>query len=457
MGWGGNLSTYGINNLTKDKALGEQIIFLEGLHTADSKPLFLSCVKTEFGPPTDIHIFPGKKEDWILLLDATIKEVQQQLLQQKNNELSLLQLELTRIGTRQKESDSTGGTRADDFYVSDLFASLDFVVMERSSDNTYRLMGIAPDWLEYFGMKAVSVGKGIEPQSVFSFLENFFIDAESFWEENATGRLKSGTFIEVDRYGDECAIEASAICLGKKKILLLELLGTAYEERKVLLQKARENTLLQEYLEEEVRRRTADIRRREEEIALRLVWAAESRDKETGDHIRRIGLYSEALATAIGWEQQMIDDIRVAAPMHDIGKIGIPDKILQKPGKLLPNEYEIIKSHPEIGAKILENSDVPLLQMAKDVSLCHHEKWDGSGYPGGLIGDAIPQSARIVTIVDVYDALVSERVYKTAKAGEEAIAIMTKEHGISFDPEILECFLSILPNLNWIRQKFSGK
>ena len=338
----------------------------------------------------------------------------------------------------------------------DLIAALDIVVMERSDAETFRLIGTVPDWSRRFFPKVTSGQKELRPQKTFLFLENFLIDAESFWIENSTGRLKSGTLVEVDLLGSECAIEASALCLGEKKILLLKLLGTAYEERRALLQKARENTLIRDYLEEEVRRRTADIRRREEEIALRLVWASESRDKETGDHIRRIGLYSEALAKAIGWQGQQVDDIRVAATMHDIGKIGIPDSILRKPGKLLPQEYEIMKTHTEIGAKILEDSDVPLLQMAKEIALCHHERWDGSGYPQGLVREAIPQSARIVAIADVYDALVNDRIYKTAESEEKAVAIMSKEHRTSFDPEILGCFFRLLPDFCRIREEFSG-
>jgi len=340
--------------------------------------------------------------------------------------------------------------------MNDLLDVLDVVLLEQHDTDRFGLINTAPDWFIRFYPKVVFEKEAFWPPETFPFLENFLIDAKSFWEKKTVGRLKSGTFVEIDGKGNECALEASALCLGKRKILLLELLGTVHEERQALLQRARENILIRDYLEEEVRKRTADIRRREEEIALRLVWAAESRDKETGDHIRRIGLYAEALTIEVGWDRQQSDDIRVAATMHDIGKIGTPDSILQKPGKLTPQEYEIMKSHTEIGAKILEDSDVPLLQMAREIALCHHEKWDGSGYPRGLAGEAIPQSARIVTIADVYDALVHKRVYKTAKSEENTVAIMTGKLKPSFDPEILKCFLDLLPAFNRIRREFPG-
>ncbi len=217
----------------------------------------------------------------------------------------------------------------------------------------------------------------------------------------------------------------------------------ALERRRLALQ-ARQ---YQEFLEEEVRARTADIRQREEEIALRLVSAAESRDKATGDHIRRIGLYSASLAKALGWKQQRVDDIRVAATMHDIGKIGISDGLMLKPDKYTAEEFEVVKKHTEIGAAILGGSDIPLLQMAEEIALYHHEKWNGSGYPRGLAGEEIPESARLVAIVDAYDAIKEPRIYDPARSEEEALAMMIEERGTHFDPRILDCFARILPEI----------
>ncbi len=206
-------------------------------------------------------------------------------------------------------------------------------------------------------------------------------------------------------------------------------------------------------LEKEVRDRTTLIRRREEEIANRLVWAAEYRDDETGEHIKRIGLFSAALASSLGWTPDDVDDLRVSAPMHDIGKIGISDTILCKPGKLTDEEFELIKTHTTIGASILDKSNIGLLQLAHNIALSHHEKWDGSGYPYGLAEEAIPEAARIVAIADVYDALVYDRVYRPALAEEEAISIIKMGCGKHFQPLIFECFLDILPELQAIKKK----
>jgi len=325
-----------------------------------------------------------------------------------------------------------------------------------SEEALFRLVGTSPLWFRQFYPDIMAGDEVLRLSDNISFVENFLIDANDFWANNTTGRLKSGIFIETDLSGNEYAVEASAVVLGGEKIILFELAGTSYDERKNLLQRARENTLIRDYLEDEIRKRTADIRRREEEIALRLVSAVESRDKDTGEHIRRIGLYSAALAKAVGWSQSQIDDIFVAATMHDIGKIGIPDYILQKSGKLTPQEYEIMKNHTEIGATILEGSDVPLLKMAKDIAMFHHEKWDGSGYPNGLRGESIPLCARIVSIADVFDALVSQRVYKSAGSESNAVDAMTTEMRAFFDPEIFECFIELLPTFQRIREDVSG-
>ncbi|MFQ5930300.1 MAG: HD domain-containing phosphohydrolase [Acidobacteriota bacterium] len=221
----------------------------------------------------------------------------------------------------------------------------------------------------------------------------------------------------------------------------------ALEWRRLVLASQR----YEQRLEEEVQARTAEISRREEDTILRLVWAAECRDQATGDHIRRVGLYAAALAEALGWEQRRVDDIRLAAAMHDIGKIGIVEGILLKAERLTPTEFEVLKKHTEMGAKILEGSDFPLLQMAKEIALCHHERWDGAGYPRGLAGEQIPESARIVAIVDVYDALSHARVYRPAHPEEEVLAIMADGRGEHFDPRIFDCFLDIIPKFLSIR------
>jgi putative two-component system response regulator len=211
------------------------------------------------------------------------------------------------------------------------------------------------------------------------------------------------------------------------------------------------NRVQETRLNREVHDHTAALRRREEEIALRLVAASEYRDEDTGAHIRRIGLYAATIGKALGWDRGAADDIRVAAPMHDIGKIGVPDGILFKTGRLSREEFEVVKTHTLIGDAILDTADVPLLRMARTIALAHHEKWDASGYPHGRGGEDIPESARIVAVIDVYDALVHDRVYRAAMPEKKALDIMKAERGTHFEPRIFDCFLSVLPELRRIR------
>lgn len=206
-------------------------------------------------------------------------------------------------------------------------------------------------------------------------------------------------------------------------------------------------------LESKVREQTATIRRAHEETILRLVSASRYRDEETGAHIKRTGLYSELIAEVLGWPADRREDIRMAAPMHDVGKIGIPDAILQKPGKLTREEFEIMKTHAAIGAKMLAGSESSVLQMAQEIALCHHERWDGKGYPRGLAESAIPETARIVALVDVYDALTHDRVYRAALPETEALAIMEQGRGNHFDPFLFGVFLSLVPEMRRIAEE----
>lgn len=203
-------------------------------------------------------------------------------------------------------------------------------------------------------------------------------------------------------------------------------------------------------LEKIVKLQTRVIRQTQEETIFRLLSALEARDKETGGHVRRIGRFSAILAKAAGWPQKQIDDILIAAPMHDIGKIGISDSILCKHGKLTEAEFEIIKSHTIIGGQILANSKLPMLQMAYDIALYHHEKFDGTGYPEGLAGEQIPEAARIVTMVDVYDALSHGRVYRKALSEKEVLEKMKRSTKSSikkhFDPHLFDIFIHLIPD-----------
>ncbi len=218
-------------------------------------------------------------------------------------------------------------------------------------------------------------------------------------------------------------------------------------ERMVLLERK-----LREYghgLEQIVLNQTRVIRQTQEETIIRLLSTLESRDEETGGHVRRIGLLSAFLATAAGWPKSDIEDLRLAAPMHDIGKVGISDSILRKPGPLNAQEFEIIKTHTTIGGEIMKNSEYPMIRMARDIALHHHEKWNGSGYPDGLPGEEIPQPARIVSLVDVFDALIHTRVYRHALPEPEVLEMISEGRGTAFDPQYVDLMMD---NLAMIRK-----
>ena len=208
-------------------------------------------------------------------------------------------------------------------------------------------------------------------------------------------------------------------------------------------------------LEDMVRERTEEISRTRLQIVQRLGMAAEYRDEETGNHILRMSHISALLAKSIGWSEAECELMLLASPMHDIGKIGIPDNILLKPGKFEPEEWEIMKTHAVIGGKLLDGDDSDLMQMARTIALTHHEKWDGSGYPGGLAGDDIPLAGRIAALADVFDALTSERPYKKAWSVEAAVDLIKENSGKQFDPALVQTFLDQLPGILEITQRFS--
>jgi putative two-component system response regulator len=190
------------------------------------------------------------------------------------------------------------------------------------------------------------------------------------------------------------------------------------------------------------------------QIIQRLGMAAEYKDNETGLHVVRMAHYARVLALAAGWSEAQAQALCEAAPMHDVGKIGIPDHILQKPGPLTPSEWAVMRRHPRIGADIIGEHPSALLQLARVIALGHHEKWDGTGYPEGLAGEAIPQAARIVALADVFDALTTVRPYKLAWSVDEAVAMLTKESGRHFDPQLVPLFLQQLPEVLAVRERF---
>lgn len=208
-------------------------------------------------------------------------------------------------------------------------------------------------------------------------------------------------------------------------------------------------------LEDKVKQRTNELYQTRLKIIQRLGRAAEYKDNETGMHVIRMSKYSRLLASAAGFSEIEAERLMNAAPMHDIGKIGIADDILKKPGRLTPEQFEIMKQHPQIGADIIGDDKDELLSMAKVVALTHHEKWDGSGYPKGLSGEAIPLVGRIVAIADVFDALTSTRPYKTAWPIDKTIALLEDNAGKHFDPNLIPIFINLLPQLLEIKAQYS--
>lgn len=194
-----------------------------------------------------------------------------------------------------------------------------------------------------------------------------------------------------------------------------------------------------------------EVTRAHHEALLRLSLAAELRDDDTGVHIVRIGYLAEALALMLGEPVQYAQQLRRAAPMHDIGKIGIADRVLKKVGPLAESERAEMKQHPVLGAHILGRSSIALFELAAEIALTHHERWDGSGYPRGLSGEAIPLSGRIVAVCDFFDALTMDRCYREALSPEVALRMLEQESGRAFDPHIVDCFVRNIHRLVALR------
>jgi len=211
---------------------------------------------------------------------------------------------------------------------------------------------------------------------------------------------------------------------------------------------------LNKILDRKVKERTRELNETRLEVIRRLGRAAEFRDNETGYHIIRMSKYSQIIASTYGLSDTIAELILNASPMHDIGKIGIPDQILLKPGKLDKREWEIMKTHAAIGADILSGHDSQLMLMAREIAQNHHEKFDGSGYPNGLRGDEIPISARIAALSDVFDALASDRPYKKAWPVEDAVAEIRKCSGNHFDPQLVQAFEASLPAILDVRAQY---
>ncbi len=256
------------------------------------------------------------------------------------------------------------------------------------------------------------------------------------------------------------ALEAGANDFLTKPVDMAELRATVSSQMQV---KAYHDHMrdYQKELEAEVAKRTKQLREALEKIKIasldtiyRLSRAAEYKDEDTGAHIKRMSHFSVAVAKQMKLDDHTIETILYAAPMHDIGKIGIPDRILQKQAKLEPDEWEIMKKHTIIGSQIMEKSDAEFIKLGEIIALTHHEKWDGSGYPKGLKDKAIPLAGRITAIADVFDALTSKRSYKRAFSLEKSFTIIKEGKGSHFDPKVVAAFFSIEKEIISIKEKY---
>ncbi|MFW5908478.1 MAG: HD domain-containing phosphohydrolase [Desulfosalsimonas sp.] len=282
-------------------------------------------------------------------------------------------------------------------------------------------------------------------------------------------KVKAGYDIDVmvmtgftENYNYESIVTAGASDFIQKPISFKELmirLKRVLRMRYLLIEREQINSQLEESIND-LEKALRDLGKAHEELDYayldtinRLVSAAEYKDEETGDHIVRMSRYCTLIAEKIGLSEEMIKLIRYASPMHDIGKIGIPDNILLKPGRLTKEEFETIKTHTTIGASILSDSKADVLKVAHEIALNHHEKWNGKGYPKGLKKEQTPVSGRIVGIADTFDALTSKRPYKDPYPLKAAVEIIRSERGISFDPKVVDVFLDNIEAIKQIKDE----
>jgi putative two-component system response regulator len=249
--------------------------------------------------------------------------------------------------------------------------------------------------------------------------------------------LRAGAYGYISKPVDPDSLSIAVVnALERRRLELAELANRQRLEEMVA---ERTRDLWQANLQLE--RAMADIIKSQEETVERLVAAAEFRDDETAQHIQRMSRYAEVVARGLSGDRVWSARVRLASVMHDVGKIGIPDAILRKPGKLDDREWKVMQTHAEIGSRILAGSDSELLQSASEIALTHHERWDGTGYPHQLSGKDIPLAGRIAAVADVFDALTSDRVYRKAFSIPKAIQMMREGRGSHFDPEALDALL----------------
>jgi putative two-component system response regulator len=270
--------------------------------------------------------------------------------------------------------------------------------------------------------------------------------------EHLAPRIPEGTYLPILVLTADVTQQAKerALAGGAKDFLTKPFDATEVVLRiENLLETRRLHLRLQEHnltLEEKVRDRTQELEATKLEILERLARAAEFRDDETGQHTRRVGEAAGVLATVVGLDATQVELIRRAAPLHDVGKIGIPDGILLKPGSLTPEEFEIMKTHTTIGAEILSGSRFPLMGLAAHIALCHHERMDGTGYPRGLRGEEIPLPSRIVSVADAFDTITHDRPYRKALSTAKAWEILWAGAGTQWDKTVIDALASLGPD-----------
>jgi putative two-component system response regulator len=223
------------------------------------------------------------------------------------------------------------------------------------------------------------------------------------------------------------------------------------EHREVLERAVENRTAALSDAVSQLQRSEQELRMHQEETVRRLSSMAELRDLETGRHLERMSSYCALIAERFGFSRERVELMRLASPMHDVGKIGIPDNILLKPATLTPDEFQIMQQHTVIGYRILSGSEAELLALAATLAWTHHERFDGSGYPRGIAGDEIPIEGRIAAVADVFDALTTDRIYRPAFGAERAIEMMREQRGAHFDPDVLDCFLDAMESVEEIR------
>lgn len=340
-----------------------------------------------------------------------------------------------------------------DNLLAKLYLPFDIAVFSKEGYGHFKLRSQAPKWLNELVPENL-LRTSCYLDEIFPFSECFMPDFEQHWKEHKATPLNSDVWVEHDSKGKEIPLEASATWLEGSAFILIKNLGKKYQDNVILLQTAREYALAKERLEDNIIERTQEIKNREEEIAIRLSNMTYYKDTQTGEHNRRMGHYAAIIATALAWEKDKVEAIRLAATMHDIGKIALKDTLLPKEGKLNKIEFKEMQRHTIAGYNMLHGSNIPVLDMAATIALSHHEKWDGTGYPNGTSGTNIPIEARITAIIDIYDALIHKRVYNAALSEEETIEYLHQISGSHIDPNLFIVFLKQLPMIRKVRDEF---